>query len=131
MTDMMKIAVFGIVGVFLAIVLKEQKPYFALCVSLLTAVGIFLLMIPKLSEVISYAKQLYSSAGGKGGPFDALIKVTGISILSKISSDICKDAGQQAAASILTMAGRVLCMFLCLPQVGAIFKLLTDMIPTW
>ena len=130
MTDIIKIVAWGILGTFLALVLKENKPYMALCIGLLTGAGICLLFIPHLSALVSFVKQLYASVGGEDSYFQALMKVTGISILSKIASDVCKDAGQQAVASTVTMAGRILCVCLCLPQVSAIFTLLTGLIPT-
>lgn len=130
MTDIIKITAWGILGTFLALVLKEHKPHVALCIGLLTGTGICMLLMPHLAALVSFVKQLYASVGGEDKYFDALMKVTGISILSKIASDVCKDAGQQAAASAVSMAGRILCVCLCLPQVAAIFTLLTSLIPT-
>ena len=129
MTDMIKITVWGVLGTFLALMLKEQKPYMALCIGLLTGTGICLLLMPHLSALVSFVKQLYTSVGGEDAYFQALMKVTGISILSKITSDVCRDAGQQAISSAVSMAGRILCVCLCLPQVASIFTLLTGLIP--
>lgn len=129
MTDIIKITAWGILGTFLALLLKEHKPYMALSIGLVTGTGICLLLMPHLSALVSFVKQLYTSVGGEDVYFQALMKVTGISMLSKIASDVCKDAGQQAAASTVSMAGRILCVCLCLPQVSAIFTLLTSLIP--
>ena len=130
MTDIIKITAWGMLGTFLTLVLKEHKPHMALCVGLLTGVGICLILVPHLSALVSFVKRLYASVGGEDSYFQALMKVTGISMLSKIASDVCKDAGQQAVASTVSMAGRILCVCLCLPQVAAIFTLLTSLIPT-
>ncbi len=129
MTVMMKIAALGIVGSILVLVLKDQKSQLALCIGILTAVGICLLVVPELSAVVSYINRMYSAVCGEDAHFAALMKVTGITVVTKISADVCKDAGQQAAASAVNLAGKILCISLCLPQVGAVFQLLVNLIP--
>ena len=129
MTDVMKMAALGIVGAFFALLLKEEKPVFALAVGLLSAVGILLFSVPYLSAAMSFATQLYSTVGEEDACFRALCKVIGISLVCRIGSDVCKDAGQQALSSALTIAGRTLCIFLCLPQVSSVYQLLCVLIP--
>lgn len=130
MTDVMKMAVLAVLGAFFALLLKEEKPVFALAVGLLSAVMLLLFAVPYLSAFLSFASQLYNAAGGEDTCFRALCKVTGISLVCRIGSDICKDAGQQALSSALTVAGRTLCIFLCLPQVAKVYQLISTLIPT-
>lgn len=131
MTEITKIAILGIIGAVLVFILKEEKSPFALVVGILTATCVFLLVIPQLSAALSYISRLYDVVG-KGDPyFAALLKVTGISMLAKISADILKDAGQTAVSSAVKMAGKILCVCLCLPQIGAIFTLFAALLPSW
>lgn len=129
MTDVMKIAALGMVGAFLALVLKENTPGFALLVGMITAVGVLLIAVPYLAATVSFATTLYQTACGGDECFYLLLRVTGIHVLCRITSDVCKDAGQNAMASATMMAGSVLCVCLCVPQLEVVFGLLSAMIP--
>ncbi|MBQ4087374.1 MAG: stage III sporulation AC/AD family protein [Clostridia bacterium] len=129
MTEVAKIAALAIVGAVLALVLKEQSPGFSLTVGALSAVAVLLYAVPYLSQAISFAVRLYGMADGADGAFRALIRVTGISLVCHMTSDIAKDAGQNAVASATVMFGRVLCMCLCLPQMESVLALFASLLP--
>lgn len=127
--EMIKIVALGVLGTFLALVLKEQKPFLGIALAILTATAVLLLAFPRLSEITVYAKTLYRAAGGRDFYLDSILKITGIACLARIGSDICKDAGLTAVSSAIGMAGRLICICICLPSVGALFEFLTAILP--
>lgn len=127
--DIIKIVVFAIVGAFLSLVLKEQKAFLGIAVSILTSVIVLFSVLPELEQVISYVRSLYHAAGGKDLYIDNVLKITGITCLTWLGSDILKEAGMTSASAVIKLAGKVVCMGICLPVLGALFEMLTAILP--
>jgi stage III sporulation protein AD len=53
-----------------------------------------------------------------------VFKAVGISIVTKLSSDVCRDAGQSSVASGIELAGAFAALYIALP----LFKTVMDMI---
>lgn len=130
MTEITKIAAIAMIGAVLAMLLKRDSPGVSVLIGILTAVLVLIYAVPFLSESLSFAVRLYHAADGTDDAFQTLIRVTGISILSHITSEVAQDAGQKAVASAVALTGRVLCMCLCLPQMEAVLRLFVSLLPT-
>lgn len=126
--DMIKILGVSLLGTFLALVIKEQKPAFAILVGISTASAVFLLFVPKLSEILGEVRAFYQMLSGEDAEFSAILKITGVALFAKIGSDIFKDAGFLSVSNMVVLAGRVLCVFLALPSVAALFRLLLEIL---
>lgn len=127
--DVVKIVVFAILGAFLSQVLKEYKPFLGTALSIITASAVFFFALPELERITVYAKSIYQAAGGKDMYIDSVLKITGIACLTWLGSDILKDAGLSAASTAVVMTGKVVCMGLCLPVIGALFQTLLSILP--
>ena len=67
------------------------------------------------------------------GDFDAalfrpLIKTTGIAIVSRLGSDLCRDAGEGAMASLVEMAGSFSAILVALPLFETVWEMLQTML---
>ena len=89
----------------------------------------FFFALPELERITVYAKSIYQAAGGKDMYIDSVLKITGIACLTWLGSDILKDAGLSAASTAVVMTGKVVCMGLCLPVIGALFQTLLSILP--
>lgn len=126
--DTVKIMGMAIVGIMLSLVLKEQKQYLGVSVALICSVCLFFMLLPYLEKVISYVKVLYS-AMGNDGIMGILIKITGIGALTTLTSNLCRDAGFSAIASVVVFSGKAICMCLVLPVVSSFFTQLLSVLP--
>ena len=127
--DGIKIMVTAIVGVMLALVLKEQKPYMGIALTVVCAVYIFFLGLPYLDRVTSYVRVFYSSFGSDKGYMSTLLKITGIAILSTLAANICSDAGMSAVSSAVNFTGKIICMCMTLPVIADFFQELINILP--
>ena len=127
--NVVQIVSFSILGAVLSVVLKEHKQFVGVAISMLTAIMVFFFALPELERVLSYAQTLYRVAGGGDFYIDSLLKITGITSLTWLGSDMLKDAGLSAASSAVTMAGKVVCMGLCLPIIGTLFEMVLSILP--
>lgn len=58
-----------------------------------------------------------------------MIKSLGVGLAVKISSDVCRDCGEDTVASGIELAGKAEIILLCLPTVTELFTLVTELMP--
>lgn len=126
--EAIKIMAVAITGVMLSLVLKEQKQFAGVAVSIMVCICIFFIMFPYLEKVISYIKTIYTSFGDKN-IIGILLKTTGIGMLSAFSADICRDAGFSSVASLITFSGKAICMCVVLPVIATFMSEILTIIP--
>lgn len=127
--DIVKIVVLAIVGGFLSVALKEYNAFLGIAISITTVVMILFFVFPEIEHIIEFARSIYRTAGGKDMYIDSMLKIAGIACLTRLGSDILKDAGMTAASSAITMTGRIVCTGLCIPIVNVLFDTLLTIIP--
>jgi len=120
--DILKIAMIGIVGVFLAIPLKSYKAEYSMLVSIGTCICIFVYLITKLEIVVDYIEHIESVLNLDGNYIKMLIKMIGITYIAQFSSEICKDAGYQSIGTQIEMFGKVSILFVSMPLMLALLQ---------
>ncbi len=125
--DAVKIMAMAIVGIMLSLVLKEQKQYLGIAVAIISSVCLFFMLLPYLEKVVSYIKILSSSLDNDF--IGTILKVTGIGVLTTLSSNLCRDGGFSAIASIVMFSGKAICMCLVLPVIGSFLLQILSILP--
>lgn len=113
--DIVSIVVAGIIGAVLSITLKKQSPEISLVVGIITGVIIILFVLDSISEVIGFVKTLAQSAGIEGGYIAIVLKVIAIAYIAEFGIELCKDAGENAIASKIELAGKVIIIIVASP----------------
>lgn len=113
--DIVKIAVLGIVGALLGIMLKEQKNEYGLFVTLGVSLCIFYFIMSKLGLVLSVIKQMQEYVSLDTSYIGILVKMIGITYVSEFSANLCKDAGYQAVAGQIEMFGKLAILVISMP----------------
>ena len=124
--DMLRIAMLGVTGVFLALLLKTHKPEFSVFLSLSLCVFIFLFAMDKMTLMISYIRQLQSSIALEGEYVSTILKMIGITYLAEFASNICKDAGYGAIAGQLEIFAKLSILALSMPILLAFIRTVGD-----
>lgn len=128
--DAVKIVAFALLGAVLSLVLKEYKPFLGVMLSILTAATVFFFVLPELERITAFGSNLYRAAGGGELYLDSVMKIVGITSITWLGSDMLKDAGLSAASQAVVMAGKVLCVGLCLPIISTLFETVLSILPT-
>ena len=127
MTVLIKAAVTGVTGSVIALVLKRSAPElgFALCAAVsLMAASLAVELLSGLAELLTLLEE---DTGLSPAVVSPVIKCVGIGIVTRLSSDLCRDAGQNAPASAVEMCGAACAMVTALPLIRALLKLITDL----
>lgn len=128
MTILLKAAAIGIAGAVLSLLLKKTAPElgFALSVAIsLMAAALAMEMVEGLGDILALAQE---ETGLSPAVVSPMMKCVGIGIVTRLSADLCRDAGQTAAASAVELCGTACAMVTALPLIQALFKLINDLV---
>lgn len=113
--EIMQVIAVGFIGTILTIMLKKQSPEIGMLTAVATGLIIFLFICGRMGQLILLLKDMAEKAGISGGYFAIVLKVTGIAYLCQFGMQICADAGQNAIASKIELAGKILIMAVSAP----------------
>ena len=124
METVLQIAAVCLVGAVLAAVLRQRSPEAALAVC--AVVGALLLR--GLADVLDMLEDLAAAGGLPPELLAPLVKTLGIALVSRLGTEICRDAGQGAMAAVLETAGAFGAVLVSLPLVRAAWELLRSLV---
>lgn len=127
--DIIKIIGIGLISLIIIVILKQYKPEFAMYVSLLAGVLIFLLVATKISGIIEVLKSIANKASIDSEFIALLIKITGIAILTEFAVSICKDSGETAIANKVDLGGKVIIMSMSIPIMSSLLETIIKILP--
>jgi stage III sporulation protein AD len=113
--SVIKVLAVSAVGSALYLVIRRDSRDTALLLTLSVAIFIFVLGLNMAGAVTEYIRRLGDSARLPRAAVSVVLKEVGISVLTKLSSDICREAGQLSAASGAEFVGAVAAVYIALP----------------
>ena len=127
--EIVKIIGIGLISLIIIIILKQYKPDFAIYISILAGAIILLLVMDKLSGIVSLLSSIQNKANINNQFLVILLKITGIAFLTEYASSICKDAGESAIATKIDLGGKVLIIAISIPIIQALLELIIKIMP--
>ncbi len=88
---------------------------------------IFGAMILGVGEAVEELRDLFGESGISRYA-DLMLRALGLSLLSAICADLCRDCGEGAVASGVEMAGKLSIVVLCLPLVREILTMASEIL---
>lgn len=129
MMDIVKIIGVGLISLIIIIILKQYKPDFAIYVSILAGAIIILLVMDKLSSIVSLLTSIQNKSNTNNQFLVILLKITGIAFLTEYASSICNDAGESAISTKIDLGGKILIIALSIPIIQALLELIIKIMP--
>lgn len=127
--DIFKICIIAIVCVIIILTIKPQMPNISIMIAIVGGIIIFMMIMPTLEEVLNSILDIVSILDIGIENIGIILKIIGISYICEFSSQICIDAGENAIASKIEMAGKVLIMLISIPIITRLFGLITSLMP--
>ncbi|MBO5337206.1 MAG: stage III sporulation AC/AD family protein [Lachnospiraceae bacterium] len=128
MTEIIKIGLFGIVGVLLAIQFKAQKPEYGLYIGFALSILVFGYVVRQIEAVMNQLDFIRQYLGASQGYLSILLKVIGITYICEFSAGICKDAGFASVSDQIEILGKLSVMFAGLPILFAVIEQIQGML---
>ena len=128
MREVMKVAAAGMIAAVCAIVVRKQVPELALLLSMCAGVMILAYCSGALGTVVAFLDELADAGGLRPGVIAPVLKVTGISVVTRLGADFCRDAQEGALVATVETAGAALALLCVLPLMTAVLKLMGDLL---
>jgi len=127
--EILQIAGIGIVATILAVVLRQHREEFALQISIVAGLVIFLFVVSKLEYVVQVLSNLADKVNLDFIYFSTILKVIGIAYIAEFAAQISRDAGENAIASKIELGGKVLIMVVSMPILMGLLNLIVKIMP--
>ena len=115
--DILKISIFGISAVLLALILKSYRPEYSYYISIAVCICIFLLVATKLELIIGYAEKMQRMLRLDNAYMGMILKMIGVTYIADFASNICKDCGYQTTAGQIELFAKLSILVLGMPVI--------------
>lgn len=128
MEAMAKLAAVGVTAVVLSAVLKKNTPELALLLALAAGLWMLAQAAAGLGAAVAMMRELAGQAGLSEVLLEPVVKAVALSILTKLTAEICKSAGEGGVAAFVETAGAALALLAALPLVRAVAQLMGELL---
>ena len=128
METMARLAAVGVTAVVLSAVLRKNTPELALLLALAAGLWMLALVGAGLGAVVELMKELAGQAGLSEALLEPVVKTVALAILTKLTAEVCRSAGEGGVAAFVETAGAVLALLAALPLVRAVARLMGELL---
>ena len=128
METMARLAAVGVTAVVLSAVLRKNTPELPLLLALAAGLWMLALVGAGLGAVVELMKELAGQAGLSEALLEPVVKTVALSVLTKLTVEICRSAGEGGVAAFVETAGTVLALLAALPLVRAVARLMGELL---
>jgi stage III sporulation protein AD len=127
--EIIQIVAFALTATFLAAVLRERKPVYAMLIATVAGVIIFLRVATYLAAVLQYLTDMTLQANISLVYLNTLLKIIGIAYIAEFGSQICKDAGENVIAGKVEFAAKLFILVMAMPLLAAVLETILKFVP--
>jgi stage III sporulation protein AD len=128
--EIIQVVGLGLIATFLILIIKEQKPMFAFLLATFVGVIIFIALADKIADVIRVIESLAEQAKVNTLFLGTILKIIGIAYIAEFGAQVTRDAGQNAIASKIELAGKILIMVMAIPIITLIIQTVMQILPS-
>ena len=122
MTEIVKVALIGILSALLAYSLKEVKSSYSVYIALVASVIVFMYISGMLVTVKEKLEGLIMISGVESSYIKILLKMVGITYVCELSGTLCKDLGHAYLAEMIETFGKLSMIFVGFPVITELIK---------
>ncbi len=128
MDAVIQIAALATVAAVCAAVIKKQTPDMALVLAVCAVALVLFAGVGILRPVRTLLDTLAQRAGLSAAVLGPVLKTVGTALLTRVTAELCRDAGERGVASAVEMAGGACALVICLPLFEAVVQLILDLL---
>ena len=107
-----------------SLLIKPKNPEFSFVLSAICAVCVCAAAVGMISSLADFISGIIKNSGLPYALFVPIIKCVGISVLTKLVCNLCKDAGQNGTSSAVEYLGRAAMVYAAIPLLQTLLKTL-------
>ena len=128
METMLQVAAVGITAAVLGAVLRRQTPELTLLLALAAGVWMLYAVADGFRVTAAVMAELAELAGLSDELLVPVVKVASLSILTRLTVEMCRSAGESGVAAFVETAGMILSFVASVPLVRAVTVLMAEML---
>lgn len=113
--ELFGVAVFCITAAALALLLRQYRPEYAILVSLGCSIVALLWVLQGIAQVMEELDRLFQGSLLSRELVAVVMKCLGVCVLTELAGQTCRDAGENAIAAKVELAGKVTLVLVSLP----------------
>ena len=122
------IVVICIAAALLSLYLRQQRPEYAMLVSLACGVLVLLLLLGQVSDITAALRELTGILGQDRDLISIVMKCLGICIVAELGSQCCRDAGETALATKVELSAKVMLVLVSVPLLQELLKMVRHLV---
>lgn len=119
---------FCICGCILGLLLRQYHKPHAVLLGLSVCSLVLLYVLPQIRDILDTVSVFFARTGMDTGYFAILCKAVGITYLTRIGMDFCRDCGEHAICTAVELSGRICLIGLSLPLFSALVQTVLEVI---
>ena len=128
MEIMGKVVAAAMVAAVLGVLLRKHVPELAVLLTLCAGLWILSAVLDGLGAVAQLMEELRQLAGISEELIEPVVKTVVISVLTKLTVELCRASGEGGVAAFVETAGTVLALVVTLPLVRAVSVLMMELL---
>lgn len=125
---MVRSAAVAVTAAVLGAVLRRHTPELALLLILAAGLWIVGLCANTLGAALELLKELSVLTGAEDELLEPVVKAVALSLLTRLTAELCRGAGEGGMAAFVEMAGTVFALGVSLPLIRAVMILMGEML---
>lgn len=127
MADVLKVAALAITAALCATVVKKQARELGLVLALAAGALLLSYALHAIEGVRLFLDTLTEMAGLSPAVLAPVLKTVGIAIITRITAELCEDAGEGGIGSFVETAGAALALCVTVPLLQAVLSTLNGL----
>ena len=128
MEGAVKLAAVAVTAAVLSGVLRRNTPELALLLVLAAGLWMLALAAGPLSAAVALMEELAARAGLTDALLEPVFKTVALSVLTRLTAELCRAAGEGGLAAFAEAAGTALALTAALPLVQAVAQLMGELL---
>lgn len=116
------------VAVLCGAVVKKQAAEQAMLLILVTGIGICFFLATALEEILQTMAFLAQIAEIESELLSPVLKTVGLSMTTKVTTELCRSAGEGGMASFVEMSGTILSLVVALPLLEGVMTMMAELL---
>jgi stage III sporulation protein AD len=125
----LQVIIVGVLSAVLVLTVKRQSPEIALLITIAASVLIFIMVLPGLAYSIGVLTHIGDLLDGGSRYVGLTLRVIGVAYMAELGASVCADAGENAIAAKIDLAGRLIILVMAMPVVAEIIQLIVGLLP--
>lgn len=118
----------AVIVVLIAIKIKDMDSGYGVILSIAGCVMVMYFVVLRFRQIADYIDRITAYISVNITYIDVILKMIGLAYVCQFSSDICRDAGYNAIASQVEMAGKISLILLSMPVLMSVIDLVVKIV---